>query len=142
MVVKPKGPTKKFEWTIPFTELDGKSYPIVEVKFLTQLGAWIPIPLIFDSGAEVTLLLPRYAENFPAGEEELIGVVGSSNAVPAPVIKGIEVDFLGQSAKRDIIIRQFPCHPFVGGLFGRDCLKPFGFGYWEGSRELYVTLKP
>ena len=139
-MVKPRGPTKRFEWTIPFTKLD-KWYPLVEVKFLTQSGAWIPIPLIFDSGAEATLLLPRYANHFPDGEDEPIGVVGSSR-ISAPVIKDIEVEFLDRRLKCDVIVRPLPCHPFIGGLFGRNCFKPFGFGFWENSRELYVTSKP
>jgi hypothetical protein len=28
------------------------------------------------------------------------------------------------------------------GVFGRECFKSFGFGFWEKSHELYVTVKP
>jgi hypothetical protein len=142
MVVKPTGPTKPFEWTIPYTNLD-KWYPLIEVSFLAKSGEWVPIPLIFDSGAEATLLRPRYARHFPDGKERQVGGVGSGDRVPAPVITDIEFEFLQRRAKCDaIIIQDFPCHSFVGGLFGRNCFRPFGFGVWENARELYVTLKP
>jgi hypothetical protein len=141
MVVKQTGPTKPFEWTIPYTKLD-KWYPLVEVRFLTDSGDWIPIPLIFDSGAEATLLRPRYAKQFPDGEQELVGVVGSGQRSPADILKDIQVEFLARKLKCDVIVRELPCHSFVGGLFGRNCFKPFGFAVWESARELYVTLKP
>jgi len=33
-------------------------------------------------------------------------------------------------------------YTWMAGVVGRDCFKPFGFGFWESARELYVTLKP
>lgn len=142
MVVRRTEASKTFELTIPFTELVGIWYPLVEVNFLTKLGAWIPINLIFDTGATNIVLLPKYEDFFPPGVEEEIGEVGSAMRAHAPVTKDIKVEFLNKTITCDILIRAFPCHPYIGGLFGRESFIPFGFGFWEHTRELYVTLKP
>lgn len=130
-----------FEWTIPFTKLD-KLYPLVEVKFLTKAGKWIPIRLIFDTGSEAALLRPRYAQYFPEPVIELVGGAGETEREPTPVIKNVQIEFLSKQIKCDVIVRDLPCHSLVGGLFGRNCFKPFGFGFWENAQQIYVTLKP
>lgn len=135
-----KAQSKIFDWTIPFTKLDNTLYPLVEVNFLTTVGAWIPINLIFDSGASDIYLRPNYSKFFAPGVEEDIGTVGAK--VRAPVTPDVEIQFLEKTLVCDIVIRDFPCHSYVGGLFGRSAFSPFGFGFWENAGELYVNVKP
>jgi hypothetical protein len=138
--VKRNGPTKKFEITIPFTEINGEWYPIVEVSFRTVFNEWLKLLLIFDTGAEPIVLKPDYAHVFPSGTEELLGGIGEEKPHTALATE-TEVEFLGLVHKCEIVIDKVP-KPFVAGIFGRDGFKAFGFGFWESARELYVTLKP
>jgi hypothetical protein len=40
-------------------------------------------------------------------------------------------------------LQVLPQNPLYMGLFGRDQIfQEFGFGFWERSHELYVTLNP
>ena len=42
-----------------------------------------------------------------------------------------------------VILMDLPAHPFYSGLLGRaQMFDGFGFGFWESTRELYVTLTP
>lgn len=132
--------SKTFDWTIPFTKLGDRLYPLVEINFLTIVGAWIPINLIFDSGASDMILRPNYSKFFAPGVEEELGIVGPK--VFAPVTPDVEVQFLEKTVVCDVVIREFDCHSYVGGLFGRSAFSLFGFGFWESAHELYVTVIP
>lgn len=135
--------SKAFDWTIPFTQLGDSWYPLVEVNFLTAVGAWIPINLIFDSGAGDIYLRPNYSKFFRPGVEEEIGTVGAAaDKVYAPVTSDVEVQFLERTMVCDVVIKDMKAHSYIGGLFGRSAFSPFGFGFWESARELYVTVMP
>jgi hypothetical protein len=138
--IKRSGPTKPFEITIPFREINGEWYPIVEVSFRTRFNEWLKLPLIFDTGSEPIVLKPDYEHVFLPGREESIAGIGADG--PHTVVATqTEVQFLGRIQNCEIVIDKVP-KEYAAGIFGRDGFKPFGFGFWEGAHELYVTLKP
>jgi len=138
--IKRNGPTKPFEITIPFREINGDWYPIVEVSFRTIFNEWLTLLLIFDTGSEPIVLKPDYRHVFSPGREESVAGIGDAGPHTA-LATGTEVEFLGRIQRCEIVIDKVP-KEFAAGVFGRDGFKPFGFGFWEGPRELYVTLKP
>jgi hypothetical protein len=140
VTVRRYGPTKSFEITIPFTRIHGERYPLVPVSFWTIYNDWLTVPLIFDTGAEPIILKPEYRRLFPPGRQELVGGVGEEQGHTVMATKA-NVEFLGRIQSCEIVIDKVP-KDFAAGIFGRDGFKPYGFGFWETARELYVTLKP
>jgi hypothetical protein len=138
--VKRHGPSKAFELTIPFTEFDGDWYPLLEVSFMTIHNEWLTVPLIFDTGAEPIILKPDYEHLFSLTGEAMIGPIGQSTGHTCPSAE-VEVELFGHTQSCEVVIDKVPKR-FAAGIFGRDGFKPYGFGFWEGKRELYVTLIP
>jgi hypothetical protein len=136
--------TKTFERTIPFQAVYGHGFlPLVGVKFFPRNADPFTVSLIFDTAATEITLRPEYQDWFPEGESVEAAVGGSTKRA-----EGIEitstVEVLGQTLRdRKVLFLELgEPNPLFAGLFGRDCFTPFGFGFWESARELYVTLKP
>ncbi len=134
---------KSFEYTIPFTEVRGHGWlPLVSIKFVASDGSRFALPLIFDTAATQITLRPDYQNLFPSGQPAAANVAGNKQAA-----RGVEttatIEFLGQAMTCAILFLDLgEPNLLFAGLFGRECFKPFGFGFWESARELYVALKP
>ncbi len=133
---------KSFDRVIPFTQAEGGEWlPIVSVAFILSDGTEYELPLLFDTAATEITLPQEFAEDFPPGEPTKANVGGSKQAATGAVTSAT-IEFLGQRMTCPILLLDFPANPLFAGLFGRACFKPFGFGFWESSHELYVTLEP
>jgi hypothetical protein len=130
-------PTKGFERIIPFTEVRGVGwFPIVEVMFIKSTGQRRPLPLLFDTGATQITLHSDWSWLFPPGQLQQLNTVGSNSPLDG------RIEFLGQTIDCNILMASLPKRPWMAGLFGRECFTSFGFGFWERTHELYVTLTP
>ncbi len=53
------------------------------------------------------------------------------------------LEFFGKTITCPVQLMVLPTNPLWMGLFGHDQIfQHFGFGFWESSRELYVTANP
>ena len=143
---------KAFEHTIPFftVQTNGAGtirYPLVIVTLIQPGGNRIDLPLLFDTGASVTT---RRHGLYP-----LLGVpswdsgiaITTNTAGGADPVQGYQyeatLEFLGKVVQCPVNLLVLPLNPYYLGLFGRDQIfREFGFGFWERSHELYVTLNP
>ena len=145
-------PTKDFDQAILFREFQpGPNrasiwLPLVEVTLVSPTYGPTNLPLYFDTGASFTTLK---AELYP-----LIGLQRWDEGIPVPTSTGGgEVTVYQYAATLEIFGKTIECPihlsaslvtlpPFVG-LLGRDTVfNEFGFGFWERTRELYVTGNP
>lgn len=104
------------------------------------------LSLLFDTGASVTTLK---AELF-----ELIGLQRWDEGQPVqPGTGGGQITVYQYTATIELLGKlitcpvwlnnQFPSNPYFVGVLGRDTVfNEFGFGFWEGTHELYVTGNP
>jgi predicted aspartyl protease len=135
-------PVKSFEHVIPFTQARGEGWlPIVSVGFISSNGSEYELPLLFDTGATEIILPPEFVEDFPPGEPAQANVGGAKQPAIG-ILTNATVEFMGHRMKCEILLLDLPANPLRAGLFGRGCFKPFGFGFWESTRELYVTSEP
>jgi predicted aspartyl protease len=135
-------PVKSFEHVISFTQARGEGWlPIVNVAFISSNGTEYELPLLFDTGATEIVLPPEFAEDFPPGTAANANVGGKKDPASGVLTRGT-VEFMGQRIECEILLLDLPANPLRAGLFGRGCFKPFGFGFWESTHQLYVTSQP
>ena len=135
-------PDKSFERTVPFVEVkDVGWYPLIRVAFLKPNKQRLELSLLFDTGADLICLHPDWEWAFPnLAEFDFDGIGG--NAKGKHTLGQIEL--FGEVIDCDIGFgpKEMQSRTWMAGVIGRECFKSFGFGFWEGARELYVTLKP
>ena len=133
---------KSFEITIPFVETEDGWRPIIEVVFIKPNS---PSPLMlaleFDTGADSICLSSDMEWAFPNLKSQKIYGVGSKRAHQGKITRG-EIQLLGRTIECDILFASMRPKTWRQGVLGRECFKPFGFGFWEDARELYVSLTP
>lgn len=133
-------PAKSFETTISFVPVPGNGWqPIVQVTFLRPHGPNLTLPLLFDTGADQICLLPSWESSFSNLQDATFDGLG--NGQPGKLTRG-RIEFLGLVIDCDIGFAKMTERTWMQGVFGRDCFKPFGFGFWERDRQLYVTARP
>ncbi|MFQ5914131.1 MAG: hypothetical protein ACE5JS_13210 [Nitrospinota bacterium] len=135
---------KNFEHLIKFY----MGFPIVTLNLVNANGESVKLPLLFDTGAsEITLRHDLYTlfgvSSWDSGELHELGTAGGDKPVRAYRYHA-KVEFLGKSFDDcPISLMVLPKNPLYVGLFGRRrVFEGFGFGFWEKSRELYVTSNP
>ncbi len=143
-------PTKDFELVIPFQNLQDPNgntihFPIVEVTFITSANVRRTIPLLFDTGASVTTLqdvcfpllgLQRWDEGLRLDSTTASGIADVYQYTGT-------LELFGKTITCPINLMQMPRQTLWLGLLGRDTVfKEFGFGFWESTNELHVTLNP
>lgn len=135
-------PAKSFELTIPFVEVPKVGwYPILQVVFLRPNRQRLQLPLLFDTGADQICLDHAWQWAFPNLRDAEFEGIGNESARPGKVTPG-QIEFLNRVIDCEIGFAAMKPRTWMAGVIGRDCFKPFGFGFWENSRELYVTSKP
>jgi hypothetical protein len=135
---------KVFDTAISFKQVQGHGWlPLLSVTFIPPIGSRFVLPLIFDTAASEITLRPDFSRFFSTGQPAKANVGGTTQAASGTETKST-VEVLGCVLKdRKILFLDLgEPNPLFAGLFGRDCFSPFGFGFWENARELYVTLKP
>jgi len=135
--------TKSFDLIVPYTkdEDTGLWYPIVEARFLGLGTRWYRLPMLLDTGATEIVLRPDYQPLFPPGVEERVNAVGDKHPRKG-ILTRSRIEFFGLEGDCEIIFTDIPSNPLFAGLLGRNCFLQFGFGFWEKSKELYVSLNP
>lgn len=143
-------PAKNFERVIRFYEHqipngELKYLPLVEVTFITQTNNRISLSLLFDTGADVTTLRADFyyilgLNSWDQGQRlDVAGIGGSAEAYEYTAT----LEILGKIISCPIHLVQMPPNPLINGLLGRDTVfNEFGFGFWENTRELFVTTSP
>lgn len=145
-------PDKTFEQTVRFyqvtTDTGGTVWlPLVMVYLIQADGNRVGLPLMFDTGASFTTLrhdlypllsLPSWDVGAP---EQTLTAGGD-----APVTSyryEATLEFFGKPVRCPILLSVLPRNPLYVGLFGREQIfQEFGFGFWERTHELYVTVNP
>jgi len=122
-------------------------FPLVTVTLIQPTGQRVDLPLVFDTGASVTTLRHDLYPLLGLSAWN-VGVPGVSEtaggAQPVPFYQyTATIEFLGRAVTCPINLMPLPTNPLWLGLFGRRQLfDQFGFGFWEGAHEIYVTLNP
>jgi hypothetical protein len=145
-------PTKDFEQLIRFYEVHPAPntpsvwLPLVDVTLMTPTNSRISLPLLFDTGASMTTLradlypilgLQSWDQGFRA-ETDTAG--GRRNVYQY----NCTLEVFGKIINCPIQLSDgLQFHPLFVGLLGRDTVfNEFGFGFWERTHELYVTVTP
>ncbi len=141
---------KNFEQIVPFYEAqlpngDSKYIPLIQTTFITPEGSRISLSLLFDTGADITTLSSEFYHIFgltswDQGQRVDVAVAGGViDAYQYPAT----IEVFGKIIDCPIQLIQMPPHPLLHGLLGRDTIfNEFGFGFWENSKELFVTTDP
>jgi len=135
-------PVRTFGHVIPFTEARGEGW-LPNSQCCLHLVEWFRVRITptFRYGRDGNNSTPEFVEDFPPGEPAQANVGGTTEPVAGVVTNGT-VEFMGHRMECEIVLLDLPANPLRAGLFGRGCFKPFGFGFWESTRELYVTPQP
>lgn len=144
--------TKNFEQTIRFYEAQPDPnrpsmwLPLVNVTLIIQAKSRINLPLLFDTGADVTTLrADLYSllglQSWDQGQSAQTGTGGGVTTVYQYTAT---IEVFGKIITCPIHLNaQLPRNPLFVGLLGRDTVfNEFGFGFWERTHELYVTGNP
>jgi hypothetical protein len=142
-------PDKSFEYLIPFQQFRSSRgpvwLPLVTVTLLQQPGGQrVDLPLIFDTGASTTTL--RH-DLFPllGLADWNVGQAGSAGTAGGQAQfyrYTATLEFFGRQMSCPVHLMQLPPGPYMG-LFGREqVFHQFGFGFWESTHEIHVTLNP
>jgi len=142
--------TKDFERIVRFFEYqipNGKliCLPLVDVTFITPTNSRVFLSLLLDTGADVTSLR---ADLYPMlglnswDQGERVDVAGIGGVREAYRYTGT-LEIFGKTISCPIHLLKMPPNPFFNGLLGRETVfNEFGFGFWENTKELYVTTNP
>ena len=143
--------SKNFEHSVKFREFEipnGTSvwFPIVEVFFITPINSRVSLPLLFDTGANVTTLR---ANLYPllglrSWDEGLRVLVGTGGGQVVAYEYTTTMEIFGKSIRCPIqLLPELPENPLYSGLLGRNTVfNEFGFGFWESTLELFITEIP
>lgn len=145
-------PDKTFEHTVRFYSVQTGTgatvwLPLVTINLVQPGGNRVSLPLLFDTGASVTTLRHDLypllgVPSWDAGEPQQTLTAGEANPVQAYRFQGT-LEFLGKTVQCPIHLQVLPQNPLYVGLLGREQMfQEFGFGFWERTHDLYVTLNP
>jgi hypothetical protein len=140
-------PTKSFNHTVKFYNVRNRSLglPLVQVDIIPQNKKPFSLSLLFDTGADITILR---ADLYPS-----LGL-NSWDEGTAVQIDGIggrtthyrydtTIELFGKVIDCPIHLARLAPNPLFSGLLGRETVfKEFGFGFWESLHELYISTNP
>ena len=141
--------SKDFEHTVHFFEIQDQTgsffLPLVQVNLIGPQQNRIQLSLIFDTGADITSLR---SDLYPllgltawdvGTRRTMTGASGSFDAYEYPAT----LEVFGKIINCPIQLIPMAHNPVYHGLLGRNAIfQEFGFGFWESSHDLYVTLNP
>jgi hypothetical protein len=143
--------SKDFEHTIRFVRARDPSgnplwFPIVEVILLTPGASPVTLPLLFDTGADVTTLRAEFYHLLGLRSWNQGAPVNTGTGGGVAIAYGYRADLeiFGKTINTPIhLLSTLPYNPLFSGLLGRESIfEQFGFGFWESAHELYVTANP
>jgi hypothetical protein len=144
-------PDRSFEHTVTFHQVQTPNgvvvLPLLTITLIQPNGSRISLPLMFDTGASVTTLrddlypllgVPSWDSGVPFQSE----TAGGMAAVTGYRYQAT-LELFGKAVTCPVNLMQLPRNPLYVGLFGRaQIFDQFGFGFWESTREIHVTLNP
>jgi hypothetical protein len=144
---------KQFEDLIKFHTVRDRngvtySFPLVKVKLIQNGGRVISLSLLFDTGASTTSLRHDLhpllgLASWDIGTPQQTETAGGDHLITAYRYEGITLEVFGKTLKCPVNLIKMPTNPLYCGLLGRETIfKEFGFGFWERTGEIYITLKP
>jgi hypothetical protein len=131
---------KAFEITVKFEQRSTGWYPIVRTLFIRPDGYQFRLPLLLDTGADTIVLHKRFQALFPNTVPQKYKGFGDKEYDGAKT-EG-KVELFGRTLECEIGFADFEHLSWRAGFLGRECLSPFGIGFWESAHEFYVTLTP
>ena len=144
--------SKNFEQMIRFYEAQPDPnkpsiwLPLIDVTLITQTNSRISLPLLFDTGADVTTLRADLfsllgLQSWDQGQRVQTSTGGG---ITTAYSYTATVEVFGKIITCPIHLNaQLPFNPLFVGLLGRNTVfNEFGFGFWERTHELYVTGNP
>ena len=142
---------KAFDRSIPFLSRvlsDGRSVfePIVKVKMTRPGVRPFELPMLLDTGAEVTIVrhifaLPLGLVSWKSGQRAEAGT--ASGVAEMYRYDDVQIEVFGKSFSCPVYLMDIPFDPLHQGLLGREIIfERFGFGFWERTRELLVSDNP
>ncbi len=145
-------PHKTFEQIISFHNVQTNTgatiwLPLITVNIVEPSGNRISLPLLFDTGASTTTLrhdlYPLLGlSSWDSGIPQSTLTAGGANPVPAYRYQAT-LEILGKAIQCPVHLQILPQNPLYLGLLGREQIfEEFGFGFWEKTHELYLTLNP
>lgn len=145
-------PDRAFEHTLRFhqfqMDMGGTVWlPLITVYLVQADGNRVGLSLMLDTGASVTTLRHDLypllgVPSWDSGELEATLTAGGENPVAAYRYRAT-LEFLGRVVQCPVHLQVLPQNTPYLGLFGREQIfQEFGFGFWERTHELYVTLNP
>lgn len=145
-------PTKAFDHTIRFFSILTNTnttiwLPLIIVNLVQTGGNHVALPLLFDTGASViTLRHDLYPllglPSWDIGQPQEALTAGGPDPVTAYRYQAT-FDFLGKVIQCPVHLQMLPQNPLYVGLFGREQIfQEFGFGFWEKTHELYISINP
>ncbi len=143
---------KTFEHTIRFyavqTNMGSTIWlPIITVHLIQPTGNRVALPLLFDTGASVTTLREDLypllgVQSWNSGALQNVSTAGGQGSVQAYQYQ-TTLEFFGKVIQCPVNLQVLPRNPLYMGLFGREGIfQEFGFGFWENTHELHLTLTP
>ncbi len=144
-------PDRSFEHTVRFYEVPTPNgpvaFPLITVTLVQPSGSRVDLPLMFDTGASVTTLRDDLYPLLGVASWDAGTPLQSETAGGVAPVTGYQyqatLELFGRTVNCPVHLMQLPRNPLYVGLFGRaQMFEQFGFGFWESSRELYVTLNP
>lgn len=145
-------PDKSFEHTVKFFRVQTDAgavvwLPLMTVNLIQPDGTRVALPLLFDTGASVTTLRHDLypllgVASWDSGQPQPTLTAGGADPVPAYRYEAT-LEFLGKVVRCPVHLQVLPRNPLYVGLFGREQIfQEYGFGFWEKTQELHVTLNP
>jgi hypothetical protein len=115
---------------------------------VTFLDANVTVPMVFDTGASMTTLRHTMyplvgASDWADGAFTESQTAGDEALADSYQYDDVRVEVFGMEMLIPVNLMKLPPNPIFHGLFGREvAYEHFGFGFWERTRELFVTSSP
>jgi len=144
--------SKDFDHTVPFRQVTNAAgniiarYPIVVATLIGPTGQRRNLPLLFDTGADVTTLIHTLYPllGLHSWDEGIAEQSGTANGMTTVYRYMVDLELFGKFIRCPVHLSQgLQANPIFMGLLGRDTIfNEFGFGFWEITQDLYITANP
>lgn len=118
---------------------------MITVHVTDPKGIQRRVPMLFDTGSEVTLLDAKLAHYVGAAtwtQGYPVPIAGVGAQTPAYLFSAGLSLFGKTLGSCPIRLMDLSHLDFIQGILGRDVFHHFGFGFWERDRVLFYTSNP
>ena len=141
---------KNFERVVRFIEFQPTTgspirLPLVSATLITPTNSRIFLSLLFDTGADVTTLRADLSPmlGLQSWDEGQRVSTSTASGIADAYQYTFTLEIFDKTIDCPVHLIQLPPNPLFHGLLGRNTIfVEFGFGFWESTKELYVTSSP